>query len=279
MLQKNQYRKRKSCCPETGSSRKEQKDRNSMIKEIIVFILAGISILYGFVILAVRSGSSFFMVWFAVGILLAADGICTHFGLFSAMPKALHVTLLSLLGAALAVFLFAQGLVISGFFPTGERNLDYILVLGAQIREDGPSVVLRQRLDTAVDYLNENPETKCIVSGGQGHNESMTEAQGMKIYLTQHGIAEDRILTEDRSENTVLNIRNSMCLFDAEEDRVGIVTSDFHMYRSTHIAKKQGVRKIYQLPASSTPLYLPNNAVRDAFGIMKDTLTGAMTLF
>ena len=62
----------------------------------------------------------------------------------------------------------------------GKPGLDYIIVLGAQIYERGPSAVLRFRLDKAVEYLNENPQTKCIVSGGKGSNEPCSEAEGMK---------------------------------------------------------------------------------------------------
>lgn len=57
------------------------------------------------------------------------------------------------------------------------RGLDYIIVLGAQVRKDGPSPVLKYRLDKAVEYLNENPDTVCIVSGGQGSNEPWSEAE------------------------------------------------------------------------------------------------------
>lgn len=70
------------------------------------------------------------------------------------------------------------GMIIGEFSSTGKQNLDYMIVLGAQVHEDGPSVVLKYRLDAAIDYLNENPDTNCIVSGGQGANEPFPEAKG-----------------------------------------------------------------------------------------------------
>lgn len=72
----------------------------------------------------------------------------------------------------------------------GETNLDYVIVLGTQIHESGPSIVLKYRLDAAVLYLNENPGTICIVSGGQGKNEPYSEAEGMAKYLIEKGIPE-----------------------------------------------------------------------------------------
>ena len=68
------------------------------------------------------------------------------------------------------------------------KNLDYIIVLGAQVKESGPSVVLRYRLDRAVSYLKENDNTLVIVSGGQGANEKATEASVMKEYLVNNAM-------------------------------------------------------------------------------------------
>ena len=68
------------------------------------------------------------------------------------------------------------------------KNLDYIIVLGAQVKESGPSVILRYRLDRTVSYLKENDNTLVIVSGGQGANEKATEASVMKEYLVNNAM-------------------------------------------------------------------------------------------
>jgi len=54
-------------------------------------------------------------------------------------------------------------------------------------------VVLRYRLDEAYRYLKDDPETICIVSGGQGYNEPCQEAEVMKKYLEDKGIDSSRI--------------------------------------------------------------------------------------
>lgn len=89
---------------------------------------------------------------------------------------------------AIVVFVTLCGMIAGDFSAKGNRNLDYIIVLGVQVREDGPSAVPKYRLDAAIDYLNENPNTVCIVSGGQGANEPFSEAKGMAEYLLDKGI-------------------------------------------------------------------------------------------
>ena len=71
--------------------------------------------------------------------------------------------------------------MISQMHADGREGLDYIIVLGAQVRKDGPSPVLKYRLDKAVEYLNENPDTVCIVSGGQGSNEPGRSREQQRI--------------------------------------------------------------------------------------------------
>ena len=151
--------------------------------------------------------------------------------------------------------------------------MDYVIVLGAQIYEYGPSVVLRYRLDKTIEYLQENPETICIVSGGQGENEPFTEAEGMANYLMQKGIDKDRIRKEESSQNTIQNIRFSMALME-EGSSVGIITNNFHLFRALAIAKKQGLSNCVGIPADSKAIYLPNNMLREFFGILKDFCVG-----
>ena len=99
---------------------------------------------------------------------------------------------------ALAVILFAvvEGCIVSRFTAGPPAGADYCIVLGAQLKDHGPSDVLRRRLDAAAEYLRQNPDTKCIVSGGQGGNEPMSEAEGMRHYLVAAGIEEERIIQE-----------------------------------------------------------------------------------
>ena len=233
-------------------------------------------VLYGCLILSILSGTSFFAVWFVLGGVCFLFAAAARFHVWQNLPMGGKAAFLILVFACLAFFVFVEAKILTCFGEEGEKDLDYIIVLGAQVRDDGPSVVLQYRLDTAFDYLEENPDTLCIVSGGQGANEPCTEAEAMRDYLVAKGIAEERILTEAESASTLENIQNSMKLLDPETDSVGIVTNDFHLYRGTGIARKAGIRHVSGIAAPSLPLYFPNNMLREFFGVVKDTLKGNM---
>lgn len=222
-------------------------------------------------------GTNFHFAWLVLGILLITWGICVKKGiLFGAVP--VWVKRLTLIAVCMGCLLFAvvQGCIISGFGTKAPEGLDYIIVLGAQMKENGPSRVLKMRLDTAYDYLVENTDTYVIVSGAQGSDEPVSEAQGMYDYLVEKGIAGERIIREDKSRDTNQNINFSSDFLDKEKNSVGIVTNNFHIFRAAHIAKKSGYRHVYGIAAPSERTMLPNNMLREFFGVMKDFLAGNM---
>ncbi len=241
-------------------------------KEIATGILALICLVYGLVVYRVQSGTSTYLLWIALAIFFLALTVGLHMQLWAKLPQVIRRITAVLVSLAVLVFVVVEGCIISGFFAKGSDQLDYIIVLGAQVYEDGPSNVLKYRLDTAYDYLTENEDTICIVSGGQGANEPYAEAQVMYEYLVEKGIAEERILMETESLNTVENLRNSSTYFDMETDSVGIVTNNFHIFRSTHLAKALGMEQVCGIAAGMNPLYLPNNMLREFFGVTKDLL-------
>ena len=162
-----------------------------------------------------------------------------------------------------------EGCVISRMDEHTNPNLDYVTVFGAQVRKSGPSKVLRYRLDTAIDYLNENPGTICIVSGGKGPNEPVAEAQGMANYLESYGIKKNRIIKEMKSKTMQENISNSRALITKPNATVGIVTNDFHMFRALQIAHKNGLVGAGGIAANSPREMLPNNMLREFFTEIK----------
>ena len=92
----------------------------------------------------------------------------------------------------------------------------------------------------------------------------------MKGYLEEAGINPERILTEDASTNTTQNLIYSGELLNKSEDKVVIVTNNFHMFRALAIAKKQGYTHVEGLSAGMYPITIPNNLLREAFGVVKD---------
>lgn len=248
-----------------------------MIFTILFILLALLCILYGITILSANSGSKFYMVWLVGAAVMGLLAAMTYFRLFSKIPVPLRTIAIIILSAGFLYFAFTQILILSHFHEKAPENLDYIIVLGAQMRGDRPSMVLKFRLDCAIEYLNDNPNTVCIVSGGQGANEIMSEAEGMKKYLLENNISEDRILIENKSRNTIENILFSKELLKDETSGIGILTNNFHSYRSVRLAKAQLKNPIYGISAASSPRFLPNNMLRETVGITKDTLLGNMT--
>ena len=72
------------------------------------------------------------------------------------------------------------------------QNLEYIIVLGAHVQGTRLTLALLERTRRALQYLEENPETKAVLSGGQGEGEDISEAQAMCNYLVEHGIDRER---------------------------------------------------------------------------------------
>ena len=239
------------------------------MRKYILIVFGILSALYGILVFQVGSGTLFWLLWEAIGAFFLIWALLIHrkfFTVHKRIEKILHV-LVAMSVVVLATFC---GMIAGEFTARGEQNLDYIIVLGAQVKEDGPSVVLKYRLDTAIDYLNKNPDTTCIVSDGKGNNEPFSEAEVMSDYLIEHGVEPDRILLEDKSTNTEENIKNSKALLEIPYNGVGIVTNNFHTFRAVQIAKAQGLEGVCGIAADSHALYLPNNVLRECCGILKD---------
>ncbi|MGN0362367.1 MAG: YdcF family protein [Bilifractor sp.] len=241
----------------------------------ILFLMIGvICVIYGCLIYAVVSGTKFFAIWYLIAAFFFWISFMTWGSHWKGVPVVLRVVLAVVLSCAVLVLVVGNICIMTEFHDKGKSRLDTIIVLGAQVRTSGPSRVLRSRLDTASDYLKENPETICIVSGGQGPNEPCTEAEAMKKYLVGKGIPEGRILEENKSESTLENLEYSSKLLDRDRDSIGIVTNDFHVFRSMRLAKKDGYRNVCGIAAPSNPLYLPNNMLRECLGIVKEVVCG-----
>lgn len=114
----------------------------------------------------------------------------------------------------------------------------------------------------------------CIVTGGKGGSEPVSEGEGMKQYLVKQGIEPARIIVEDRALNTVQNIQFSKQLMSSPDASTALVTNNFHVTRAAALARKQGLTNVYAIAAPSDPAYLPNNMFREFFGLTKDFLAG-----
>lgn len=143
---------------------------------------------------------------------------------------------------------------------------DYVLILGGPLEGDKPSELLYERIKTAAAYLEEHPHMRAVCSGGmKGKKQRLSEAQIMKNALMELGIAEQRILIEEKAKTTLQNFRYTKALV-GEDAKVIYVTSAFHIWRSTFIMEKAGVHYI--------PLPAPNGAHSLGFRIREQFLKG-----
>lgn len=245
-----------------------------MKKEILCILCSLFCFGYCGLIYSIKSGTRFYMIWGLGGVFFLGLTFFLHFHMWAKLPSGLQKTIIVVMTAGILLFVIVEGCVISAYRAKGDTNLDYIIVLGAQVKEKGPSAALKFRLDTAYDYLIENENTICIVSGGQGANEPCSEAEGMFTYLVGKGIPKERIIMEDKSTDTSENIAFSAAFLDMENDSVGIVTNNFHVFRGVHLAKHFGIKSVCGIAAPSNIYFQLNNMVREFFGIMKDLVCG-----
>lgn len=167
-----------------------------------------------------------------------------------------------------------------GSATSGDRkdDLAYIVVLGAKVNGTAPSRTLRERIDAAADYLHENPNTIAVVSGGQGSDEGISEAQCIYNGLVQRGVASERIWLEDRATSTWENLNFSLELIQdkagSRPEEIGLVTSDFHLYRGKLFAKKCGIQAYGISGRTENRLYFFNYYLREIAGVWHYIILG-----
>ena len=115
-----------------------------------------------------------------------------------------------------------------------------MLVLGAKVRPDGPSLSLISRLDLALEIYKLNPEIRIVVSGGQGADEPVSEAGAMADYLIARGVEKNKLSLEGKSSNTYENVIFSKPLINPSNPLL-IVTNDYHVIRACLLAKEMGL--------------------------------------
>lgn len=177
-----------------------------------------------------------------------------------------------------AVFLLVVGILMGTAAKRADKvDADALIVLGAAVHGDRVTWVLSNRLDTAADYLAAHPDAVCIVSGGQGDGETVTEASAMKQYLVERkGIDASRILIEDKATSTLENFQYSKALIEAnlgKNARIAFVTTDFHVFRAGLVAKKAGIDAV-GIAAPDVWYIRINNFLRECVGITVYGLRG-----
>lgn len=271
----------------------------------IAGILAVLCLLY-YIVILIYSGvtTSFAFIWLLASgffFLVAAGARYAHLNP-KKLPLWVPVSAITFACAAVAVFCAVEIMVFMGAASADVPNLDYVIVLGARVNDAGISNSLKKRLDKAIEYSQENPETMLILSGGKEGNEPVFEAQVMYDYLVYNGVPPQQLAMETYSTSTVENLAYSKVLIDKiqEEKRleeskkgkpiapgpymvaeakpiqIGVLTSNFHVFRAKKIGEKWGIPHIYGIASDSDPILFPHLCVRECIVILKDKLMGNM---
>lgn len=168
-------------------------------------------------------------------------------------------------------FLGIQTLIFINGNKEARTEVDYLIILGARLYGEIPAPALLERLKVSKDYLIENQDVKVIVSGGQGIDELIPEAQAMAKYLIDNGIKEHRIIIEDQSTSTYENLLFSLEKLDRMGDdkpRMLIATNKHHVFRAKFLAKRLGI-EAYGLPARTPPTIIVKSYIREYFAVIK----------
>lgn len=239
--------------------------------------LSVLSLIYFFLIMWVSGlKTSFLGFWLALSISsLGMSFLLTLMNSKTDSPyPLLRNTLLGTIWFCILVFTIVEGIIIYESYKAPQKHADYVIVLGAQVRGTIPSRALHSRILTAANYLQENPNSIAICSGGQGDGEQITEAKAIQEGLIANGISTDRILLEEASTNTVQNLINSKEMITDPSAFIVIVTSDFHILRAKKIAEHIGYQNLSMCPADEFMVTTFSYYVREFFALFKDLVVG-----
>ena len=211
----------------------------------------------------------------ALLVLIAALIVIYRFG-----GHGLRVAVTVLLVIGIAAFIIIEIPIVREARTDAPDDCEYVIVLGAGLKGDVPTLSLRNRLDAALEWLEAHPDCVAVVSGGQGPGENMPEGEAMGIWLEARGIEPERIIVEDKSTSTMENLENSFALIrEAGGEPYGncaIITSEYHLCRAKLMARSLGVEAWGVAAHTSWPSLMLNYFIREAFAVTYYRIFGAI---
>ena len=275
-----------------------------MIDAVLIGLAALCAAYFAVIVLYAGIGTSFAFIWlfFAALCLFLVYGKWYYRRNTDRIPRWVPVSVVTTCVAGLTVFAAVCIMVFSGVAGSDPVGLDYVIVLGAQGKEHTVNGSLKLRLDKAIEYVEENPDTILVLSGGPMQGEEKSEAELMYDYLRYNGVRPDQMLMEKHSASTGVHVAVSRLVI--EQDRlarkrkrealyqpvgpgvellapdkpleVGVLTSNFHVFRARLTARKWGIENVSGIAAKSDPVLFVHLCVRECASIFKDRLVGNM---
>jgi len=171
-----------------------------------------------------------------------------------------------------------EAIIIKASFGSPGEQVQYMVVLGAKVNPDGPSVSLWDRICAAYEYMEAHPEVIAIVSGGQGSDEPITEAECMYRELVLLGIDPGRIWREEASTSTWENLNFTLNLIEEKTgqrpEKLGVLSSEYHLFRASLLAKKCSVEFVGIPARTSRASQAINHFMREVAGVWHYLILG-----
>jgi uncharacterized SAM-binding protein YcdF (DUF218 family) len=251
------------------------------IRKNVVFMTAGIIFTAYFIIVSIYWGmvDNFNAAMIFAGILWIIIAIKANrvLQLFNKLPKFIRIFSSFILVSFLLSFVIVEGIIIYNMNAALDHTeADYVVILGCQVDGSLPSIPLTRRVNTSVEYLNENQNTNVIITGGKGYGENISEAEAMKRILLRSGVDENRIFEEQNAKSTVENLKFSDELYHLTDKNIVIVSSDYHLFRALSTAKKLNYKNVGGLPSKSQLSALPVYLLREYAAVIYYVLSGKM---
>lgn len=189
--------------------------------------------------------------------------------LFNKLTRWFKTLLLACIGV---VVILSSFLIINGKSDNVTYKENAVIVLGAAVHGKTPSLTLKKRLDKAVEYHAQNPDAIIVVSGGKGAQEDITEAEAMKIYLTENGIDSDKIIKEESATSTYENFVFSKEILDKHFNNdysVAFITNEYHILRAGACANRAGITSTTHIHSNTNLSYLLSGTLRECLAVVK----------
>ena len=255
--------------------------KNKHTKQIIIrliIILLGIAVTILYIGPLVISGEKSLGVIFGLGIAFILFLYAILFNPINRIIKNFNKAksgniITSIVRGILTVCIAIGGFLFANIVSHGnqsKKSTEYVIVLGCVLRGDRPGIYLTQRLNTAYDYLTENPNSIAILSGGQGKDEKISEAECMYNYLIEKGIEPSRLLLESKSTSTNENFEYTRELLNEQGtnvEEITVITHNVHEYRAAKFAQRYDF-KAYSYPCKTPWRGFMPFATREIFAVI-----------
>ena len=176
-----------------------------------------------------------------------------------------------ILVSLLSIYLLFQSFLSLGIYFMGidmdTKKADYVVVLGYALDNNKITETLQMRLDKAYDYAKHNENSHLVLCGGITGRNKISEAEAMYNYLLAKGVDSSRMTLENKSTDTIENIKNCKQYVELNS-KIVVLSSNYHVYRASKICEKEGL-SVHTLGSKSPLALLPNAFLHEKLGFIK----------